>query len=638
VAELVRLGRTRRLLLVLTSRAAQPAQMPESEDWEALRRLRLDGIDAAATNELLDAMTREAGKYIDPDYREWCVPLANGNPLHAQEIALQWLEKGSVREAPGSLKAMIESRLAALPDTSLEVLRAVTLLARQATPRQIESVLAEPPVKVIAAADELEREGFIRTVSGLLVVRHDLIGQWAHDGMTDAAKLLLHSRIAKSLLSAVGRQHDPHVLWDSYTHSLAAFEYADAAMALCALADHFVHSGKPDVCERLLFEALTTLKDHRCADTVRSRLVAISAHLGHWEQAAALLHECDNEILQNDADQLLFLLEARWKQDGDLEKLRSEALSLVRRAVLPPATRIRAATWALVFAENSGDNDCHQVTRPLVDPLIRRLGATRIYGAHYQLLEATQRRDITDTRRSSRRLAHFASTLPNGLDKARLLRHASHGLRMAGQLGDAKSVLMETVEVCTSIAAVHSLALTEAMFVSLCLRLHDTAEAKEWIARAERSCSQTDDAHGKQTVAFLKFQIDVAEMNYDRAASQLPILGSPTPGDTNRTRQANRLACQLRLCDQLGMTPDTVDAAIAESIDLLCRNNASDATDFAASAIIHALWFIGGRQRAAKFRSRYLGDIRFCRGPLDLDLFLTHKRIFGSQREQANAV
>src|SRR5690349_23981151 len=52
--------------------------------------------------------------------------------------------------------------------------------------------------------------------------------------------------------------------------------------------------------------------------------------------------------------------------------------SLANRSTLPARERVRASTWALIFAENSGDKQCHLATR-------RDRKSTRLNSSHVEI-------------------------------------------------------------------------------------------------------------------------------------------------------------------------------------------------------------------------------------------------------------
>lgn len=619
LAELLRLSRTRRLLLVLTSRVSQPAQMPESADWEALRRVRLDGIDAAATNELLDAMTREAGKYIDPDYREWCVPLANGNPLHAQEIALQWLEKGSVREAPGSLKAMIESRIIGLSSIALRALQACTLAGANATPRVVAASLAASVVHILSALDDLERFGFVHLQNDVLVVRHSLIAEQALSLLQVGPKAVLHDRLASALSSDARSSERPALLWDCYQHWRQAGLEGPATKALIAFSDHLLSTGRALQAQHLLRSTLTTCVGDQYRRMLRDRLLATSVHLGRWQDIENLRTD-DSTAHLVCSDSLINHFEARWRRNGDVSQLQLEALRLARGQAFTAKTRIRAASWALIFADNAGDHECSSKLDPVILPLIDRAGVTACYSAHYRVLSANQQADADSLLNAAQDLQYAALKEASSAEQLRYLRHAAQGLALAGQLEQACDVLHSAIQVAAALRAPHPMATCAEILADLHLFKHDLEGVRKWCSEAARSFAETDDQNAAQATAYLLFQADVAEGKVEAALGRLHVLGHPEVSDSNLARNLAQRAARLRAAALLGELPRSIENELDLCEAAIRMRRTVISSEFLAAAVVHAHIVSGHPTRAAQVLDSYVNGSRFRRGPLHVDL------------------
>jgi DNA-binding SARP family transcriptional activator len=626
LAELLRLARTRRLLLVLTSRSAHPPQLPEGEDWEALRRLRVDGIDARATNDLLDAMTREAGKYIDPDYREWCVPLANGNPLHVQEIALQWLEKGSVREAPGSLKALLHARISCLPTDVLRTLQVITLAGANSTPQVVASAIDESLLRVLDALQTLEQSGFAAYRDDLLHIRHEVVAEQAVGLMPPGVRALLHDRIAQVLFNSALSANRPGLLWDCYQHWQSASLPGQAVEALAEFCDHLLASGHAVQAEQLLKHAIDLCAAENHRDILRGRLLRASLQLGHWEQVEQLRARADGGDSAS-SDEVMAQYEARWKRSGDVAQLQAEASHLARQPLLNPRTRIRAAAWAIIFADNAGDDECAVRLDPIARPLLSLLDSDDCFALHYLMLSANQRCDTDSLRQVARQLSRAAALHTPDLEQIRLLRNAAQGLSHAGEVNEAIVVVLEAYKVAGRIRATHAMAACAEAMAQLHLYTHDVASVRVWAEEADAHYRSSDDLHATQAVSYLLFQCDAAEGLVQAALARLPQLGSPTIGDTNIARNMAQRAVRLRAAVLAGSNFPDLEEETAECAAVLprCRNLGSQ--EFVAAAVIHSWCALGQLTKARHFFSDFLSALRFRRGGLHIDLAHAQQRL-----------
>jgi hypothetical protein len=547
------------------------------------------------------------------------VPLANGNPLHVQEIALQWLEKGSVREAPGSLKAMIEARIQALPTSAKRALDASTIAGPHATPRLLSLALDEPPVNVLDALDRLEHDGLIVFDGVSYSIRHDVIEATVSHRIAPGAAALLHHRIACAVGTIATNDSSPSLYWQCYQHWHAAGMQLAATRALLSFSHHLLMAGRTDECDQLLTSYFQSGIDEASKALVSRQLLVSGIRLGRWSQVEGVitfLSTTQHDVI----DHVLHLFQARWRSNSDVTALCEEALALASRCGVPPQLRIRAATWALIFADNAGRADCSTTTDRFVGPLLTLLPANDPYSLHYQLLSACDQRRLDDLELVAVRLADAASQIGEVAERTRLLRHASHGLQIAGAIEASQGVLLTAIDICARSGARWSLALCQETMAQLYLRLHDTVSAREWTRRAADSFSHAEDEHGRASIAILLFQICVADGDLIAARKHLDEIGPPESEDSNASRQMCRAIARLRLAPFIGTPREELVNSISQSEHIVRSISAGHVADFAASAVIHARWAIGDRNGAERFFDEYLTSIRGYRGPLHIDL------------------
>jgi hypothetical protein len=314
------------------------------------------------------------------------------------------------------------------------------------------------------------------------------------------------------------------------------------------------------------------------------------------------------------------LYEARWRQDGDVSSLQGEAVALAARTALPSAIRVRAAIWALIFAANAGDRYCYRVTDRIVQPLLGQTDDREISSVQYELIASTQRGDIEATEVAAGRLVELSTRLVNSAEKTRLLRHAAHGLGLAGKLPEAEEALLSAIDICYEAGAVHSLALCEESLSALQFYRHDIARAHEWANKAEISFRSTEDLHSRQSVSFLQLQIALVENDLPAIHDLLDVIGPVDPDDSNLGRAAVRIASHLRAASAMRVPLVNRSDLMERAVAAISDNPASNVTDFIASAVLYSYADINAKQQGVDFFNRYINSLRLRRGALHLDL------------------
>lgn len=631
LAELLRLARTRRLLLVLTSRVLQPPQLPESEDWEALRRIRVGGLDTAATHELLDAMTREAGRYIDPEYREWCVPLANGNPLHVQEIALQWLEKGSVREAPGSLRAMVEARIARLSGTALRCLQTIALAGCAIPPAFIGDALSERADAMLSAMDELELKRLISIRSNLVGSSHAIIADLALACLHSAGRLILHEVLAHAFDRASTAQQNPRWLWNSYRHWTHVGDLIAANSALTRFTHFLLGAGSADACLHLLNSALAECADAEEAGRLEKNLVLVNACLGRWSRVSELLNRaplCAPVFDAHEATDLLHLFEARWRMGSDIMELRNEAWQLSQSPSLPLVARVRSAAWAAIFSDNLHDIDAINAAGAFACNHACDDDEVRAYSLQCRLITAMSRYDHDSMIADARSVEQAAYKLSNANEKCRLLRNAAQALVCSGELAEASRLFISTIAIAERTGAWAAKAPCVCALGYASLHSHDLVAARSWAIEAEHTFDRHQNRLSDQALSYLWFQVAAIDEDEEKARQCAEFLGSPEPGDVNARRMASQLSIAVRLLTLTASPAHDAAPLIASGEAFVRRFSRLYFLDFLSAGIVRARMRLSDTLGAMAFLEEYEREHRAERGPLHLDLHLAKSLLF----------
>jgi DNA-binding SARP family transcriptional activator len=632
LAELLRLARTRRLLLVLTSRVATPTQMPESEDWEALLRLRLDGIGDAATNELLDAITREGGKYVDPDYREWCVPLANGNPLHVQEIALQWLEKGSVREAPGSLRAMIEARINRLSSSGRLLLQLCALTGSHFRLEWYSLSKLFSSRDVLLASDELADSHLTLRSADALTIRHPIVGEAAIAKLSPTARSALYRTIAVVLTSLPQDELSVELMWEA-ARSWNNAGYDERALSLVErCANHLMHVGLPlDAC-RLFDLGFGIAQTASAQSRILNGKVLALAQADLWEQVIAALQDYDTRETPQRASPsgaaVLRLLEARWRQNEDVSPLIMDSCSLATSDFYDATSRLRAATLALVLSDNR--DGVLAEYEACEDTILRLLTSPHAKGTEryrHMMLRHWSHGELGDSAIAARRMLIAYEYSEQPFD-CLLFRQAAFAFRFAGAVDEARSTLISALDCSLAESLYADVFQCYLALAQLAMYRQDMEEANRWCDFALSLGDLQQNPLAMHSLSLTVSQLAALRNDAALAERTAAALGDPLAPDNNVRRKLARLTAHMRarLITAAHLTADD-RILLGELVPLLSAHQHRGSVDMPVAAYARALRLDGQREAASNQVEAYIRTRRLERCPLHLDLEMVRREL-----------
>jgi predicted ATPase len=172
---------------------------------EGHRRLRLRGLSAAATVDLLDALVAEP---VEPEVLARIHERAEGNPFYAIELArLLDDEAHAARDVPASVRDAVRRRLGHLDDDTLDVLTIAAVTGRdinlpvlaRATACEVGRCLdlLDPAAALQLLVEAPEAPGTLR-------FDHALVREVLLDGLTPNRRMRLHLQVADAITAAAG--------------------------------------------------------------------------------------------------------------------------------------------------------------------------------------------------------------------------------------------------------------------------------------------------------------------------------------------------------------------------------------------------------------------------------------------------
>jgi tetratricopeptide (TPR) repeat protein len=212
----LRLARDQPLLVLVTGRDELRDRFPRLWLDHGVREVRVVDLAASAAAELVRAMLPS----LRAERVDVLVERAAGNTLFLEELVRAEAE-GRGDATPGSVVAMVTSRVGSLPPELRRVLRASSVFGRTFWRGALGSLLQLAPGALAAHLDALiERELLVRAPDSRFpgdeeyLLRHEIVREAAYRMLTDADRVLAHVQAAK-WLEAAG-ESDGSVLAEHY--------------------------------------------------------------------------------------------------------------------------------------------------------------------------------------------------------------------------------------------------------------------------------------------------------------------------------------------------------------------------------------------------------------------------------------
>jgi DNA-binding SARP family transcriptional activator/tetratricopeptide (TPR) repeat protein len=195
---------------LISNTHAQELVLGEATDRSTL--IHLGPLPPDNSMELLETLSRELNATIDENTRTIILDQTGGRPFYILEAIRHVQQHGAFRESTfdgydrarpmlsiGSIDAYVAARLRRLPKEQLNVVSAISLLNRHATPEVLEAVLGMRGMPLASALADLEARGLIASEEDRLTFTHDILHDAAYRLTSGAVRKLFHGRAAAEL-------------------------------------------------------------------------------------------------------------------------------------------------------------------------------------------------------------------------------------------------------------------------------------------------------------------------------------------------------------------------------------------------------------------------------------------------------
>ena len=156
----------------------------------------LKPLPVETLGELVEHLTEEP---IHPDVQERIVEHAGGNPLFAEQLVAAAAEapETALVQPPGTVEALLASRLDRLDPRELAVLRRAAVVGRLFTQPELDDLAAaDDPRRPLA---RLTERGLVHPVDGMFRFHHVLVRDVAYRGIPKTERAELHELAASGL-------------------------------------------------------------------------------------------------------------------------------------------------------------------------------------------------------------------------------------------------------------------------------------------------------------------------------------------------------------------------------------------------------------------------------------------------------
>jgi len=609
----------RQVMVLLTSRVdGVMERFPDGQPAPTV--MPVGPLDDAASRELLRRATAGTEREENARFHDWCIRSAGGNPYYLTELALQATWDGARYRAPATLGKLVAARLTRLGALPKRVLQACSVLGKLSTLDRLERVLDERRVALLGALEELEALGLVESELPRVSCKHDLLAVAAMQQLSTLSRALLHRHAAQVLDGEARDSKAAAVVWECAEHWQQAGERERAMELLKACAHHAIELGLPTEAVPLLEHAVSLASSPEellelLPDQVRALQLA-----DYWERLPATiehlqqLREQSGAACDRHTSEELLAVEAEWHIGADLSHLYEHAKSCVRSTDASPEHRVRAATLALMLADNlcirEDADDLYAEVEQFLD------GGVGAYTRCYlQMVYYSSFGDIGRAPGAARELVSHAREHGNVAILSRCLRHASVAYAVGGIVADAEAAALEAFRIAERAGLENTASMAAGRLVAIYTSVERIADAERWYAeaRAQRAklFGPIDSAvlmgHGA-VLALKKGAYDEAEMLLEQIDQKLR-----TGGSLRHTLETTAVRAALKMSrDQ--QIPD--ESEIATMLDLHFRARSSVSHDYFALTMFRALEAKSLRERRAELVGEYLARYRRERSPL----------------------
>ncbi len=422
----------------------------EAERSESATVIRPGRLDRTGVGELARAAGVESDELADRLFQE-----TEGLPFFLVEYldAVKAGSRDAIERTPEDVRALIQSRLAALSQPASQVLAAAALIGRSFDLDTVREASGRSDEETVAALEELTGRGLLREAADpagrpRYDFDHERVRAVVQEGTSLARRLLLHRRVADALaararrepsLAALAAQHYLQAgrETEAALHFEAAGRHARSLFANAEALSHFEAAlalGHPDAAG--LHEAIgdlhTLLGEYQPAVASYEAAIALSPEdaVGRLEQKLGNVEHRrgEFEVADQHFEAALAALGNACREADRARVLADRSLNAHRRGASRTARSM--ASRALALAEAAGDD-------------------AALAQAHNMLgILASRRGDVAEAGRQLEQSLALAERLPEPTARIAALNNLAQVRAASGDLDEAIALTQQALELC----------------------------------------------------------------------------------------------------------------------------------------------------------------------------------------------
>ncbi len=612
---------TRPVVVLLTSRVVTVASRFSDGEQGSPTMLHVLPLLEEPSQELLRYVTAGTIREGNSKFLDWCVSSAGGNPYYLTELAFHTSWDGEHYQAPATLSKLISERLNRLDPLSKRVLQACCILGKLSTLERLEMVLGENRLSLLAALDELEAFGLVESEMPKVYCKHELLASAALARLSKLSAALLHRHAAQALEQDVGGMQSTALLWECARHWQQAGERERAITLLRTCAHHSIEMGLPTEAVTLLDHAMSMASNHEESLPIAETQVTALYLADFWEKLPSTiellgrLREQGNHPCEIHTEDELLGLEAEWRLGVDLTIPFSKLQACVTRCAASLEHRVRAATLALMLADNLCTTNGTQEIYDAVSPYLTSPDVATPTRYLFDMVYACSFGDASKAGAFADEFVESSRGDSNIAMLSRVLRRASRAYSVGGAIQSAERVTLEAFRLAEQARLENGAAAAAGRLIEIYTMAGNSDEAERWYRTATGRRTTWAGQVDKTILTGCGAKLALQRGDHEEAERLIDLAHTmfETSASLRHKAEISALRIRLLLARTQGAPPCE---KVEEMVALHERTRSFVSHDYAALATFTALEAFGQASRAADYALEYVKTHRRELSPL----------------------
>ena len=615
-----------RVFLMITTRPPARRIDRSSKSPSALHVVKLHALLPQESLSLTRWLSHEMAAPLSSQLEDWIVSASEGSPFFLLALVNHWVETGDAGGIPPTLQVLLDQRIERLPVAAIRALQTIALLGKYASLDRIIESLQLPTHELLAALEQLEKEGYLAQDEAALVVSHELVGKAATNRLSSLVCAALHSSIADSFEREFVKSGDVDILLQTLQHTEMSGRGEVVQRFLIRYSDSLVESGRPRGLLQTL-KRVSTIKANTLATSELRRLQArLELDSGEYAKFLALglsglqLPTDFASLVHSDAEDAISIVDSAYRADPfvDRDELAAFTLQLVRTSHLPRPTRLRAAEIGLVICSNTCDSTTANEIFLSVAPTDKEV-ATEDRVQRMALLYHTIFGSLSTSEQIANSLFCKAASQLASTTSYQDSGRAAFALRMCGSVSIAIDAFKVSYRMAIEIEAPRLAQFPAWQLANLYLEMNDESQASEWTETLAKLFESEEDEVSSSFVLAYFCRIAIYNCQFERALDLLEKCMRAYPRFPTVKAHAYVVALEIgtHLLDPDWIPSDALLEVAKSRYDATAKFGTSD---FLSTVYFQSLQRAGRIEEARAAVDEYSTAVRRDRSPLAHDL------------------